>query len=269
MNNLNEDIELNINTSKDTIKTLIVDDYLEAIDNLKKLLFSFNEVEIIGEALNVKEALYHILTTPPDLIFLDVEMPGQTGFDLINELIKAGIQLPKVIFTTAHGHYAIEALRNNAVDFLPKPIDSLELTMAIQRFKKAHNHDVEKQKLEALANSNSKKRILLPTITGLKQIPLGNVLYFQKENDATENVKIYYSAYNIETIPGNLSLKNVIDMLPEEDFFQIDRRTVINLDYLTDIETKTRKCILNKCDEVLELSISRGRLKEFRNRATM
>lgn len=257
-------------STDNTVKTILIDDYQEAIDNLKSLLSSFNEIEIIGEACNVKDGLHKIICTKPDLLFLDIEMPDQSGFDLINELIKTDIQLPKIIFTTAHNHYAIEALRNNALDFLLKPIDPLELTIAIERYKKATRSTDEKQKLELLTHQNIKnKRILLPTITGLKQIPLNNVIYFQKENDITENVKIHYSSSNIETIPGNLSLKQITDLLPKDDFSQIDRRTIINLDYLTEIETKTRICILNKCNEVHELPISRGRLKMFRDSCKM
>jgi len=252
-------------SNSQVIRTLIIDDYLEAIENLKDLLREFHEVEIVGEATGVEEGIRQIICKKPHLLFLDVEMPGKSGLDLINELIKHRITCPKVIFTTAFGHYAIEALRSNAIDYLLKPIDVYELTMAIQRYKNVRTQDDERQKLESFSKSLGKsKRILLPTITGLKQIPLANVMYFQKENDVTEHVKIYYSTSHCETIPGSILLKQVIQMLPPEDFFQIDRRTVIHLDCLTDIETKSRICVLSKCGEQVRLPISRGRLKAFR-----
>ncbi len=244
-----------------SINTLIVDDSNRAIENIKNLLVNNEDINIIATANNVKEAIRIILKYKPSLVFLDVEMPIQNGFDLISELLKLNIELPKFIFTTGYDHYAIEALRNNAVDFLLKPIDPLELSLAIQRYKKTMNKTSEDLNLKTLVQT---KRILLPTITGLKQIPLNNVLYFQKENNSTENVCVCYSSSNKETIPGHLSIKHIKELLPEDDFFQIDRCTIINLDYLTDIETKTRTCLLCKCDETIKLSISRARLKVFK-----
>nr|WP_319398141.1 response regulator transcription factor [uncultured Carboxylicivirga sp.] len=246
---------------------LIIDDYNEAIENLKDLLASFNDIEIKGIANNVEEGIQLIMKEKPHLLFLDVEMPGKSGFDLINELLQAHIQCPKIIFTTAFGHYAIDALRNNAIDYLLKPVNAYDLSMAIQRFRNTFSIPKNNSKLESVSRIFSKsKRVLLPTITGLKQIALSNVLFFQKINNTTEQVKVYYTTTQYDTIPGNKSLKEIIDLLPKEDFYQIDRCTVINLDYLTDIETKSRKCILKKCNEEITLTISRGRLKEFKDK---
>ncbi len=250
----------NLCTTK--IKTLIVDDYTDAIDNIKSLLSKNTDIEITGEAISVKEAIKTMLICRPDLVFLDIEMPELSGFDLINELLKLKFDLPGFIFTTGHIHYAIDALRNNAVDFLLKPIDPSELSKAIFRYKKTVNQQKHNHKVKSLAKS---KRILIPTITGLKQISLCNVAFFQKENNATENIKIHYSNHKIEIIPGHISLRQVNDMLPEKDFFQTDRCTIINLNHLTDIETKSRTCILSKCNETIKLPISRARLKVFKN----
>lgn len=252
------------------IRTLIVDDAPEAINNLKDLLSDFKEIHEVYEASSAKKAIQLIIDKKPDLLFLDVEMPEKNGFDLINDLIKNNIKCPKVIFTTAYEHYAIEALRNQAIDFLLKPIDILELTLAIQRFKTIRNTDQEQQKLESLSRTLKKdKRIVLPTITGLKQIFLSEVLYFQKENDTTEKVTVHYSQSHKEIIPGFFTLKQILEMLPPDDFFQIDRRTIINLDYLSNIETKPRICILNKCKDQIQLPISRGRLKAFRGKCQL
>ncbi|WP_430933064.1 LytR/AlgR family response regulator transcription factor [Saccharicrinis sp. 156] len=249
------------------IRTLIIDNHQETIQDLIKQLRHFNEIEVIDFATNIRDGLKKVICSSPDLLFLDEEMPNKTGYEFYNELTNTGIRIPKVIFTSEHGLYAIKALHHNAIDYLTKPIDNFELTMAIQRYKKVIMEKNENHKLEVLAkNSIKNKRILLPNITGLKQISLDSVLYFQKEHNKIEKVEICYGISHSEFIPGHISLKNLIDLLPEQDFFQIDRHTIINLDYLTDIEVKTRTCILNKCDEVIHLSISRGRLKKFREK---
>jgi two-component system LytT family response regulator len=110
--------------------TIIIDDERLARNELKKMLDPHPEIEIIGEAANVDEGLRLINEMNPDLIFLDVQMPVKTGFDLLQELEK----LPTVIFTTAYDEYAIRAFEVNALDYLLKPIDPKRLSDAVQKF---------------------------------------------------------------------------------------------------------------------------------------
>ena len=111
------------------IKTIIIDDERLARNELKKLLQNHSEIEVIEEAANVDEGLEKIEQFSPELIFLDIQMPGKTGFDLLAETEKT----PKVIFTTAYDEYAIKAFEVNALDYLLKPIEPKRLADAITK----------------------------------------------------------------------------------------------------------------------------------------
>ena len=111
------------------IKAMIIDDERLARNELKKLLLQHSEISIIDEASGVDEGIEKIDIAHPDLIFLDIQMPGKTGFDLLAELEKA----PRVIFTTAYDEFALKAFEVNALDYLLKPIDPQRLADAIQK----------------------------------------------------------------------------------------------------------------------------------------
>ena len=110
-------------------KAIIIDDERLARNELKKLLLEFPEIEVIDEAANATEGIEKIETLNPDLIFLDILMPGKTGFDMLQELDRA----PHVIFTTAYDEYALKAFEVNALDYLMKPIEPKRLADALQK----------------------------------------------------------------------------------------------------------------------------------------
>src|ERR1017187_8072232 len=111
------------------IRAVIIDDERLARNELKKLLQEFPEIEIIAEAANANEGIEKIDSLNPDLIFLDIQMPGKTGFDMLAELDKA----PDVIFTTAYDDYALKAFEVNALDYLLKPVEPRRLADALQK----------------------------------------------------------------------------------------------------------------------------------------
>ena len=112
------------------IKSIIIDDERLARNELKKLLQEHPEINVIEEAVNAKDGIAKIEMYNPDLIFLDIQMPDKTGFDLLAELERA----PRVIFTTAYDEYAFKAFEVNALDYLLKPIEPKRLNDAIQNF---------------------------------------------------------------------------------------------------------------------------------------
>src|SRR6478735_11219340 len=120
------------------IKAIIIDDERLARTELKKLLQEFSDIEVVDEAANVDEGVEKIETQNPDLIFLDIQMPGKTGFDLLAELDKA----PHVIFTTAYDEYALKAFEVNALDYLLKPIEPKRLSDAIHKLQ----YEISKEK---------------------------------------------------------------------------------------------------------------------------
>src|SRR4028118_874649 len=111
------------------MRAIIIDDERLARTELRKLLGDFPEIEVIDEASNADEGISKIESHNPDLIFLDIQMPGKTGFDLLAELDRA----PQVIFTTAYDEYALKAFEVNALDYLLKPIEPKRLADAIQK----------------------------------------------------------------------------------------------------------------------------------------
>jgi len=111
------------------MRAIIIDDERLARTELRKLLQDFPEVEVVDEAANADEAINKIDTLQPDLVFLDIQMPGKTGFDMLAELERA----PHVIFTTAYDEYALKAFEVNALDYLLKPIEPKRLADAMQK----------------------------------------------------------------------------------------------------------------------------------------
>ena len=119
-------------------KVILIDDERLARNELKKLLQDFPEIEVIGEAANADEGIEKIESLNPDLIFLDIQMPGKTGFDMLAQLDSA----PDVIFTTAYDEYALKAFEVNALDYLMKPIEPNRLADAIQKLQLAEEKEI-------------------------------------------------------------------------------------------------------------------------------
>src|SRR5689334_23374416 len=120
------------------IKAIIIDDERLARSELRKLLMDFPEIEVVAEAANAGEGVEKIENINPDLIFLDIQMPGKTGFDMLAELDKA----PNVIFTTAYDEYALKAFEVNALDYLVKPVEPKRLADAIQKLHMQEERDL-------------------------------------------------------------------------------------------------------------------------------
>ena len=121
------------------IRAIIIDDERLARNELKKLLQEFPEIEVIAEAANANEGIEKIDSLNPDLVFLDIQMPGKTGFDMLAELEKA----PDVIFTTAYDDHALKAFEVNALDYLLKPVEPRRLADALQKLHLEESHDRE------------------------------------------------------------------------------------------------------------------------------
>src|SRR5215510_15932406 len=111
------------------MRAIIIDDERLARTELRKLLQDYPEVEVVDEAANADEGINKIDTLQPDLVFLDIQMPGKTGFDMLSELERA----PHVIFTTAYDEYALKAFEVNALDYLLKPVEPKRLADAIHK----------------------------------------------------------------------------------------------------------------------------------------
>jgi two-component system LytT family response regulator len=138
------------------MRAIIIDDERLARAELRKLLQDFPEVEVIDEAANAEEGITKIEAQNPDLIFLDIQMPGRTGFDMLSSLEKS----PNVIFTTAYDEYALKAFEVNALDYLLKPGEPKRLADAIQKL-----HFIETK--EPVGNGENINKSCLQRMTGI------------------------------------------------------------------------------------------------------
>lgn len=222
------------------LKTIIVDDEHTACMQLQEHLSGFATLEILFTANSVDEAIPLIIQHQPDLIFLDVEMPGKKGFDLVEELRHLEIY-PNIVFVTAHQEYAIRAIRCAAFDYLLKPVDLQELNYVVNHaLSHKLNHNLPKKIDHLLAQLNKSKRIRFNTRSGFILVNPYDIIYVEADwNYST----IVYINQTKETVCLNIG--KVENMLPSNEFFRINRSTIINLNYLKKTEIKSRICFLD------------------------
>ncbi|MGI8891966.1 MAG: LytR/AlgR family response regulator transcription factor [Bacteroidia bacterium] len=210
------------------IKTIIIDDEARGRDTLKNLLKRYCfEVEVTGEAGSVLDGFKLINNEAPDLVFLDIEMPGHNGFDLL-EMFK---EIPfKVIFTTAYDKYAIKAIKYSALDYLLKPIDIDELILSISRVNNTKK-DAGQAKYDVLFNNikseNKRKKVAIPDIEGLVFIYLDEIVRCESDSNYT-----YIHLINKKRITASRTLRDFEELFSEENFFRVHRSHLINLEHL-------------------------------------
>ncbi len=227
---------------KTTFKSIIVDDEELAREDLKVLLKDFSEIEIIGESETVEETKTLIKKLDPDLIFLDIQMPGKSGFDLLEEMqINA-----KIIFVTAYDEYAIRAFEVNAKDYLLKPVNKERLSVAIERLKtEQESEDDFQTKLEF------NDSIFLMVNNHYQFVKIGSIIKITSAGN-------YSEIYTSSKLKG-LVLKSLKDWevrLPN-CFVRIHRNAIINLEYVDRVEgwfNYSYKVFLKEINEPLVIS---------------
>lgn len=211
------------------LKCILVDDELKSRESLKKLLNTFCEnVKVLATCQNVAEALEAIRQEKPDVIFLDIQMQRETGFDLLSKLDTIDFE---VIFTTAHSEYAIKAIKYSAIDYLLKPIDVEELKKAVAKVESKHSNTINDRLKQLLVNIKSVSaenyKLALPTNEGLTFIKVTDILYCKADGNYTE---IYMQDGNKHLVSRNL--KEYEDLFAELNFFRIHHSILINLNFI-------------------------------------
>ena len=236
-------------------KVLLIDDERLARNELKKLLQDFPEIEVIGEAANADEGIEKIESLNPDLIFLDIQMPGKTGFDMLAQLDSA----PDVIFTTAYDEYALKAFEVNALDYLMKPIEPNRLADAIQKLQLAE----EKEIAASLGGINR------GTLTEADQVfvkdgercwcvKLGEVRLF-------ESVGNYAKVFFGNNKPLILKSLNALEeRLDEKVFFRANRKHIVNLRMIEKIEPYFNGGLLLDLHAGEKVEVSRRQAVKFK-----
>ena len=210
------------------IRAVIIDDERLARNELKKLLLDFPEIEVIAEAANAAEGIEKVDSLNPDLIFLDIQMPGKTGFDMLAELERA----PNVIFTTAYDEYALKAFEVNALDYLLKPVEPKRLADALQKLQ------VEEDKDPISDHTISVNRSILSEHDQVF-VKDGERCWFVKLSDIRlfESVGNYAKVYFGPNKPLILKSLNALEeRLDEKVFFRANRKHIVNLRLIEKIE---------------------------------
>lgn len=214
------------------IKAILVDDEEDSLKMLEMLLKHYcPEVEIVGSFTNPQKAVAEIQRHPPHLLLLDIQMPGMTGFELLEKL--TGFT-GKVIFTTAHSNYAVRAFKFNATDYLLKPIDGEELQKAVAKLKAGETSLPETSLLRELSENiklfaaQPVQKICLATSEGLEMIALDDIMSLKSAN----NYVVIQRSNNKELIVAK-TLKDFEGILPPDMFMRIHASYIINLTKLT------------------------------------
>jgi two-component system, LytTR family, response regulator len=234
------------------MKAIIVDDERLARAELNKLLKDFPEVEVIAEASNVNEAIEKIEELNPDLIFLDIQMPGKTGFDLLEELDKA----PHVIFTTAYDEYALKAFQVNALDYLLKPVDTARLSEAIHKVRLA-----EEKELQLSSSRNiltDKDQVFVKDGEKCWFVKLGEIRLF-------ESVGNYARVFFGTNKPLILKSLNALEeRLDGKTFFRANRKHIINLTMIEKVEPYFNGGLLLELKDGDKIEVSRRQTVKFK-----
>jgi two-component system LytT family response regulator len=211
-----------------TKKAIIIDDERLARMELRKLLADYPEIEVVAEAANATEGRQRIEELQPDLIFLDIQMPGKTGFELLEELDRA----PHVIFTTAYDEYALRAFEVSAVDYLLKPIEPKRLSDALQKLDSAEEREHDQ---DGVASVNR------GTLGEFDQVFVkdGERCWFVKLTD----IRLFESAGNYAKVffgtnkPLILKSLNALEeRLDDRIFFRANRKHIVNLRMIEKVE---------------------------------
>jgi len=211
------------------MRAIVIDDERLARKELITLLNQLESVEVVGEAVNVDDAKDKIEQLKPDVIFLDIQMPEKTGFDLLEELDN----VPHVIFTTAYDEYALKAFQVNALDYLLKPIEPKRLEEAIT---KLQNKIDGTQKTETESSDFNSKKLNVDDQVFVKDgdrcwfVKLSNVRLFESDGNY---IKVYFDNFKPMI---HKSLNALDERLDEKSFFRASRKHIINLGWVEGIE---------------------------------
>jgi two-component system, LytTR family, response regulator len=236
------------------MRAIIIDDERLARAELRKLLQDFPEVEVIDEAANAEEGIAKIEAQNPDLIFLDIQMPGKTGFDMLSSLERS----PNVIFTTAYDEYALKAFEVNALDYLLKPVEPKRLADAIQKL-----HFVETKELPVGENVNKS----LLSENDQVFVKDGERCWFVKLNDIRlfESVGNYAKVFFGNNKPLILKSLNALEeRLDEKMFFRANRKHIVNLRMIEKIEPYFNGGLLLELKGGEKIEVSRRQTVKFK-----
>ncbi|MDA0178206.1 MULTISPECIES: LytR/AlgR family response regulator transcription factor [Mesoflavibacter] len=238
------------------LTAVIVDDEPKAIQSLNWELSNFDQqIKVVNTFTNPDQALEYLKDNVPDCLFLDIQMPTMDGFQFLQKLDNKNIA---VIITTAYNEYAIKALKNDAIDYLLKPIDTDDLSLTVEkikRFKKTFSADVIEDILINFTNNNSKKKITINTDGKLLFLNVDDILFAESDGNYST---IYMT--DKQKILVTKKLKEVNLLLPEHLFFRIHNSYIVNLSKIKEF-IKTEGYVIMESNH--KIPVARQRKSEF------
>jgi two-component system LytT family response regulator len=243
------------------IRAIVIDDEQESRNTVINILDNFcKNVHVIAQAENVKEGKETIEKEKPDVVFLDIQMPDGTGFDLLEKLTEVNFQ---VIFVTAYDQYALKAIKFSAIDYLLKPVDPQQLIDAVEKLKTSETDFglISKQISTLLKNKNGFERITLPTFEGLRFIILNDIIRCEADNNYTN-----FYLNSGEKVLVTKTLKEYDESLSEEDFIRVHQSHLVNSKYIDRYMKGDGGTIIMTDGSHVE--VSRRRKEEFLKRMT-
>ena len=232
------------------IKVLIVDDETRTRELIAKMIDSFGyDITTIPEGSNVQTAIEAIEKHHPDIVFLDIQMPDGTGFDVIRSIEDKSFE---VIFITAHEEFAIKAIKFSALDYLLKPVDTLELKSALDRALESISEKKENSQFEALQkniNPSEKRRLVLKTQESVHVVELDDII----RCEADRNYTSFYLKDNRKILVSK-TLKDYETLLASHNFLRVQQSHLINISYVDRYDKKNGGAVVMKDGSEVPLS---------------
>ncbi|MEN9347948.1 MAG: LytR/AlgR family response regulator transcription factor [Flavobacteriales bacterium] len=235
------------------MKTLVIDDERLARKELINLLSKYPDITIEGECSNGEEALAMIEQVQPDLIFLDVQMPGMSGFDMLDKLEN----VPYVIFVTAYDEYALKAFEVNALDYVLKPVEEDRLAEAVQKVIRAKQRDDQRLRLSQEGRLGQEDQIFIKDGEKCWFVALNEVRMFESEGNY---VRVYFQNFKPLILK---SLNNLEDRL-DHTFFRTNRKFVVNLRWVQSVENWFNGGLRLTLKDGTQVEVSRRQSARFR-----
>ena len=254
------------------MNTVIVDDERPARDELVYLLKGLPEINLVAQGKNGLEAVALIKEHNPDLVFLDVQMPGLDGFGVIQKLVERKLPIPQIVFATAYDHYAVQAFEVNAVDYVLKPFDKTRIAQAVQRAKKMVEANTSPvQRLETLVDQigagETKRRSMAPVKLLVKSqermilIDADDMIFAAIQDGA---ITIY--SREIEGVSNYRTVEDLMQALDSEVFWRPHRSYLVNINHIKEVVPWFKSSFMLKMNDKRgsEIPVSRTQTKRLR-----
>jgi two-component system LytT family response regulator len=236
------------------MKAILIDDERLARQELKSLLAAYPEIQVVAEANNAEAAMESIRQLKPDVIFLDIQMPGKNGFELLEEI--SG--LPEVVFVTAYDEYAIRAFEVNALDYLLKPVQPSRLAETVKKILNREASERSEQKEQTLP-LNDTDQVFVKDGEKCWFVKLSDIRLFESEGNY---VRVHFEKNRPLILR---SLNNLDERLNNRTFFRASRKHIINLKWVESIENWFNGGLMVKLRGGEQVEISRRQAAKLKD----